>query len=91
MLVAGGYPVLLGYLSETFPKFNALGWQDENTARIIETHCNWFLTHLHPASVRISKHYILASDKMASVQQLDDSERVRTIEELFNFILPRIA
>ena len=26
VLVAGGYPVLLGYLSETFPKFNSLGW-----------------------------------------------------------------
>ena len=46
---------------------------------------------MHPASVRISKHYILASDRVQVKQLLDESERARTIEELFNFILPRIA
>ena len=63
VLITGGYNTMLSYLADEFPdSFNKLGWENVNSAKQVETHANWFMTHLHPASVRICNHFILSSN-----------------------------
>ena len=91
VLITGGYSTILSYLAENFQEFNNLGWLNIDSARDIDVQANWFMTHLHPASVRLCKGLMMNSSRFKGlVAKPDSSERDRTIEELFNFILPRI-